>query len=184
MSIEDKAKFIMAVRNYECEDIEKWDQGVDFTALNTTSDEKILLRVIEAKSKSEVVGVDEVRKMVEVMERRDFDGGFLIGKKFSDAAKQEMTQNKIRKISDKSMPLFKPEKLILRINEYTDNLCEVKCGKIPKKEGDCQGYSNGRYSCNIRTISDNASFHFERGWLDLLKNDFQQLLSVHDALEK
>jgi len=162
----------MAMRNYSCEEREKWDDGVDITALDTESNEKILLRIVESKSKSGFIGIDAVRKMLEAMERDAYDKGFLFGKRFTAAAKQELVQNDIQRISEQYMPRFKPERLYLRINSYVNELCKAKCGKIPKKQSDCKG------NCRVRVISDNASFHFEQGWINLMKKDLKQLLSL------
>jgi hypothetical protein len=174
MSIQDEAELVMAVRDYSCEEREKWDEGTDITALNADSNEKILLRIVTSKSKSGFVGIDAVRKMLDVMEREDYDKGFLFGKRFTDAAKQEMAQNGIQRISERYMPRFKPERLYLRINHYVNKLCKVKCERIPKEESDCKS------NCKIRIISDNASFHFENGWINLMKNDLKQLLSLQN----
>jgi len=165
----------MAMRNYSCEEREKWDQGIDIIALDTASKEKVLLRIIETKSKSGFVGVDTVRKMLEAIERENYSKVFLFGKRFTDAAKQELIHNNIQRISEAYMPKFKPERLYLRINQYVNDLCRAKCGKIPEKESDCKG------NCRIRIISDNASFHFEQGWINLMKKDLKQLLSLNDS---
>ena len=165
----------MAMRNYSCEDREKWDEGIDIIALDTSSNEKVLLRIVETKSKSGFVGVDTVRKMLEAMEREDYDKGVLFGKRFTDAAKQELMQHHIQRISEGYMPTFKPERLYLRINQYVNELCKVKCGKIPEKESDCKD------DCRIRIISDNASFHFEQSWINLMKKDLKQLLSMDNS---
>ena len=162
----------MAMRNYSCEEREKRDDGVDITALDTESNEKILLRIVETKSKSGFIGIDAVRKMREAMERDAYDKGFLFGKRFTAAAKQELMQNHIQRISEEYTPRFKPERLYLRINNYVNELCKTKCGKIPKKQSDCKG------NCRVRVISDNASFHFEQGWMNLMKKDLKQLLSL------
>jgi hypothetical protein len=160
------------MRNYSCEEREKCDEGVDITALDTESKEKILLRIIESKSKSGFVGINTVRKMLEDMEREDYDKGFLFGRRFTAAAKQELVQNDIERVSEQYMPRFKPDRLYLRINSYVNELCKTKCGKIPKKESDCKG------NCRVRVISDNASFHFEQGWINMMKKDLKQLLSL------
>jgi hypothetical protein len=173
--MQDEAELFMAMRNYSCETRTKGDEGIDITALDTESNEKILLRIVESKSKSGFVGIDAVRKMLEAMKREDYAKGFLFGKRFTDAAKQELMQNNIQRISEGYMPRFKPERVYLRINNYVNDLCKVKCGKIPKKESDCKG------NCRIRIISDNASFHFEQGWINLMKKDLRQLLSMNDS---
>ncbi len=165
----------MSMRNFSCEEREEWDQGMDITALDEESNEKVLLRIVESKSKSGFVGVDAVREMLEAMEREDYDKGVLLGKKFTVAAKRELMENDIQRISESHTPRFKPERLYLRINNYVNDLCKVKCGKIPKKESDCKG------DCRIRIISDNASFHFEQGWIKLMKNDLKQLLAIRDS---
>jgi hypothetical protein len=175
INIQDEAELFMAMRNYNCEEREKWDEGIDITALDVTSKEKILLRIVESKSKSGFVGIDAVRKMVEAMDREDYDKGFLFGKRFTDAAKQELMQNDIQRISEGYMPRFKPERLYLRINQYVNDLCKEKCGKIPEKESDCKG------DCRVRVISDNASFHFEQGWINLMKKDFKRLLVMNNS---
>jgi len=175
VSIKDEAELFMAMRNYSCEDREKCDEGIDITALDMASNEKVLLRIVESKSKSGFVGIDSVRKMLDAMEKEDYAKGVLFGKRFTDAAKQELTQNHIQRISEGYMPTFKPERLYLRINQYVNDLCKMKCGKIPEKETDCKG------DCRIRVISDNASFHFEQGWVNLMKKDLKQLLALNDS---
>ena len=165
----------MAMRNYSCEGREKCDEGIDIIALDSASKEKVLLRIVETKSKSGFVGIDTVRKMLEAIKRKNYDKVFIFGKRFTDAAKQELVRNDIQRISEGYMPKFKPERLYLRINQYVNDLCKVKCGKIPEKEADCKG------DCRIRVISDNASFHFEQGWINLMKKDLKQLLFLNGS---
>lgn len=177
MSIQDEAELVMVLRDYSCKKRGAWDEGIDITALDEAAKEKILLRVITSKSKSGFYGVDAVRSMVDVMKRGRYDKGFLIAKRFTNAAKEEMAKNDIQRISEKHMLPFKPERLYLKLNSYVDNFCKIKCGKIPEAESDC------RSDCKIRVISDNATFHFESGWIQLLKNDFKQLLMLQNSGE-
>lgn len=184
MSMELKAKLVMAIRGYKCEKRQKLDGGIDFTASSAKSGEKILLRVItNPKSKSGFVNIEAVRDMVETMEHEHCNKGVLISKRFTGSAKREMGRKNIQMVSEDYMPPFKPLELYLRIQDYIDNLCKVKCGRAPEKESDCKGYSKGRYSCKIRLISDNASFHFEHGWINLLKNDLTRLLVIENEME-
>ena len=175
MSIQDEAELVMALRDYNCTKRGEWDEGIDITALDAAAKEKILLRVITSKSKSGFYGVDTVRSMVDVMKRGRYDKGFLIAKRFTNAAKEEMARNNIQRISESHMMPFKPDRLYLQINHYVDKLCIAKCGKVPESEVDCQG------DCKVRVISDNASFHFENGWIRLLRNDFKQILALHNS---
>lgn len=174
---------LIAILDYECEEKQKLDKGIDFVASDAKSDEKILLRVItKPRSKSGVVVVEDVRNMLEVMEDKLCDKGVLISKEFSDAAKQEMEKKNIQRISEKAMLRFRPEKLYLRMRDYIDDLCKAKCGKVPEKEADCKSHSDGGITCKIRVISDNASFHFEHGWTRLLQHDFMRLIALHNSI--
>jgi hypothetical protein len=178
MKIEDKAEFMIAVRNYKCEKKEKWADGMDYTASDKLSKKKVMLRFIEPQGKSGFVNVGDVKSMVKVMKRKGTDFGILIGKRFSDAATQEMAQNNIEHVSDVYMPPVKPENIILTINGCIDNLCLAKCGAIPLKESDCKARIDEN-SCKVRSISDDALFHFKQGWLSLMKSDLRQLLSLN-----
>jgi hypothetical protein len=180
MSFEDKAEFLVAVRNYKCENREKWSGGTDFVASNVVSDEKVLLRLVVPQGRSRAVGADDVKNMLKVMKHKDCDKGVLIGKRFTDAATQEMSVHDIQQVSDGYMPPIKSEDIFLTINNFINNLCRTKCGAVPLKESDCKGHLK-ESNCKIRSISDDAVFHFERGWINLLKNDLRQLLLLNKA---
>jgi len=175
----EKAEVISAVRSYENNRIRRKDSEVDFTVSPPESDDKILIRVItEAKSSSGSVGVDAVREMSEFLEKRDYDKGILIGKRFTEAAKSEMERKNIEAVSKNIKPHFKVERLYFAINSRVENLCRVKCDHVPMKESECKGYVDGNYSCDVRLISDNASFHLKHGWTDFLKKDLARLLAI------
>lgn len=179
-----KAEVISAVRDYEKGRIRKREKKVDFTVSPSDSDDKILIRVItETQSKSGYVSVDTVRDMSEVLKQRSYDKGILVGNRFTEAAKREMKQENIEAVSERLVPHFKVEQLYLAIEGCIGNLCRAKCGCVPVKESDCKGYVDGSYSCDVRLISDNASFHLELGWISFLENDLARLLAIEKALE-
>jgi hypothetical protein len=182
MSVEDKAKFLIAVWNYKCEKREKWSDGIDFIVSDATLDEKVILRSIEPQNRSGIVGADDVRNMLKVMKRKDCDRGVLIGKRFTDAATQEMSLCNIQQVSDEYMPPIESENILLTINDQINNLCRTRCGAIPLKESDCKGRLEESL-CRVRSISDDALFHYERGWMDLMKNDLRQLLSMNKIIK-
>ena len=177
----EKAKLIAMIRGYEDEKRRRWDKGIDFIASHGESDDKILLRVItEPRSKSGVIGVDTIRDMSEDLQ--DYDKAVLIARRFSSAAEKEMGREGIETVSEKFMPHCKLERLYATIQGCIDDLCQAKCGHIPEKESDCKGHSEGHYSCNVRLINDNASFHFIQGWRNLLQNDLKQLLAIGNSV--
>lgn len=178
-----KAEMIMAIRGYENEATRRWREGIDFAASQDESEDKILLRVItKPGSRSGTVGVNVVDEMIDTMKHEGYDKGILVSEKFSNAAKREMRREGIQIISGNLKPRFEPQELYFKIREYTDELCKAKCGGVPKKKSDCRGLTGDHYTCKIRLISDNASFHFERGWTNLLIRDFQQLISLTDLV--
>lgn len=178
MSLELAAELIMTIEGYECEKKQKWADGIDFTASDTKSDDKVLLRLItEPRSKSGAIRVDDVREMIDRMESSDYDKGVLISKEFTTAASEELGRRGIQVISEKSMP-YRSEELYAKLQDCIDDLCKAKCGHVPKRESDCRGHSDSKYSCRIRLIGDNASFHFDHGWSRLLQNDLKKLLAV------
>ncbi|MDH5437401.1 MAG: restriction endonuclease [Candidatus Bathyarchaeota archaeon] len=174
-----KAEVISAVRDYENRRTRRKGRIVDFTVSPSESDDKILIRVItEGKSKSGYVGVDTVREMNDILEKRNYDKGILIGKRFTEAAKSEMVSENIEAISERITPHFKLERLYSAIDSCVRNLCRAKCGRVPIKESDCKGYVDSHYSCDVRLTSDNASFHLEQGWIGFLERDLAKLLAI------
>lgn len=184
MNVELKAELVMAIKGYECEERKSWDEGIDFVASDAKSDEKILLRAItDPKSNSGILGVDTVREMAETIEHEDYDRGVLVGERFSEAAQNETDRKGILMVSKDFTPPVTPQKLYLTIFDCVDDLCKAKCGRVPEKESDCRGNdSDGKYCCKIKLISDNASFHFERGWTNLLKQDLVKLLKLRKSI--
>jgi len=181
MSVEDKTEFIMAIRNYKCTKTERYSDCTDVTASNA-SNEKILLRSIEPQGKAGFVGIDEVKNMIKVMRHENYNSGILISKRFTTAAVQEMRQENIQQVSDEYMPPFDTENLYLAIANCVNEQCKVKCGKIPLKKSDCNGHLKGSF-CRVRALSDNSAFHFEHGWIILMKNDLKQLLSLSKSIQ-
>jgi len=179
-----KAELIMAIRGYEEEDRQRWEEGIDFLASHEELDDKILLRVItEPRSKSGIVGIDTINDIGDALQLEDYDEVVFISKSFTKAAREEMTREGIQIISEKFMPSFKPQKLYFALRDYINSLCQIKCGYAPKKRSDCSGRdSEGQYTCNIRLISDNASFHFKQGWKNLLKQDLERLITIKNSL--
>jgi hypothetical protein len=183
MSAEDKAGVIIALRNYKCERKKKRNDGVDFSVLDSASDEKILMRALNPQTKAGFVGVDDVKKMLKDMKTQKCDRGVLISRRFTVAASEEMALGKIQQVSDGYMPPASPQNIYLTLNDCVTTQCKAKCGTAPSRQSDCKSWENGN-ECRVRTISNNASFHFERGWASLLNEDLRQLLSLPKNLKK
>lgn len=183
MSLESKAELFMAIEDYESRGVEKQDCGLDITALDKESNDKVLLRVItNPESKSGYVSANTVDKMATIIKNEDYDKGVLIGNRFTKAARRKLAEEGIQSISKDLMFRYPSEHLYFTARNLVNTLCKAKCGKIPQKASDCKGHLNGNYSCKIRLLSDNASFHFERGWTDALQKDILRLLSIQHSM--
>lgn len=179
-----KAELISAMRDYKRKRTRSKERKVDFTVSPSEEDEKILIRAItEPKSKSGYIGVDTVREMTDFLEKRNYDKGILIGKRFTNAAKREMKNADIEVVSEAISPNFKVKPLYSTIGNYVEKLCKAKCGKVPLKDSDCKGFVDGHYTCDVRLISDNADFHYEKGWVNFLERDLVKLLAVEKELK-
>jgi len=178
----EKVKLLMAVKGYKDKDRKVWSEGVDYVASHAEFDDRILLRVItKPRSKTGIIGKDFVNEMAKKLKDRDFNMGFLAGRRFSKAARDEMRKRDIKMISERFMPLLNPKRLFFAMQEYIDALCVSKCGFLPSKECECKGRDpSGHYSCKVRLINDNAVFHFERGWINLLERDFERLIAIRN----
>jgi hypothetical protein len=179
MSVEEKAKFLIALRNYKCGRGEKWSDGIDFVSFDVIADEKVFVRSIESRRRAGFVGADNVKSMLKVMMRKGCKRGVLVGKRFTAAASQEMGMFNIEQVSDDYMPPFRAEDIMLTINNCADKLCRMNCGAVPLKKSDCKGSVEANL-CRVRLISDDALFHCEHGWMNLLKNDLRQLLFLNE----
>ena len=182
MDVEDKAGIIIAVRKYKCTKKKRRIDGVDFSALDSASDEKILLRSMEPQSKAGYVGLSEVRQMVKDMKRQKYDRGVFISKRFTAAASEEMSLRKIQRVSEEYFPPVTPDTLYLTIGNCINNLCEENCGNIPSNRSECHSGTEGNI-CRIKTIGENASFHFNVGLIKLLNDDLRQLLSLRKTVK-
>lgn len=172
----------MAIEDYETIGVEKRKNGLDITALDNESNDKVLLRVItKPKSKSGYVGADIVDKMKTTIKKEDYDKGILISDKFTEAAEKKLAEEEIQRISENLILDFSPERLYFAARDLVDALCKVKCGRIPQKESECKGCINDHYACEVRLLNDNILFHFERGWASLLQKDVLQLLSMNNS---
>ena len=214
MSLLKDAQLLMLLRNYDQEEMNKEENKVDIIASNPESEESVLMRVVTlSKSRSNNVGIDQVKKMEAKLEKLEPDKAIMFGNDFTIAAREELVEEGIEFFSDEKNILFglNPNEIYLKILNYVNEFCQVKCGHPPKSKADCKGYSeklqpcpicNGEgfinqhdkryrcnhcggigtarthYSCNVRLISDNAGFHFKRGWISLLRDDLRSLLEI------
>jgi len=184
LGLEVKAELLMVLEGYRCVKRKQRENIIDIVALDSDSNEKFLLRIItEPESKSSVVSISTAESMVTTLRDKNYDGGILFSEHLTAAAKRMLRQEGVKQISGDIKLNYKFEDLYPKFEQLVNDLCKTKCGKIPKKESDCNGYSDESYSCAIRLINDNAAFHFKQGWSKLLQKDLLRLLSMRNQLK-
>jgi hypothetical protein len=166
----------MAVRGYKEIKKQKNANYTDFTALDNLNN-KVLLRIIEPLG-NEYIGINDVNSMTELIKREEYYAAFLISKKFTDRAVDQMKKQKIQHISDDYMPPFQIEELYLAIIDCVKNQCMKKCGKTTADKTECEEKKTLDL-CKIRLLANNAKGHFEEGLVGLLKNDLKMALALN-----
>jgi hypothetical protein len=141
---------------------------------------KKLFRVLKYRKKQGSKSIIEnVRETIETMDEEGYKEAKIIAANLTDNTKKLIIKKKnLDFITKDSRTPYSISELYYATQVMTNKLCESICGKAPKKEKDCKGYSKGKYSCMVRMISDNADFHAERRWLPILYDDFSKLLEI------
>jgi hypothetical protein len=178
MDLKLKADLLLSIQGYSPKKRRKRENGLDIIAKDKEVDEKILLRVDDEHTRIDVATADD---MIAKKEKEDCDRGVFISNKFTPAAKRKLAKEGIKTLSEGKMPYVEVEKLYAATRKIVDKLCKAKCGKVPRREADCSGFSDDGYSCEIRRISDNASFHLDRMWMNMLMKDTQRLFVLQHS---
>ena len=142
---------------------------------------KKLVRVIKHRK-----GIsDKIRETIKSMDEEGYKEVKIITANLTDNAKKLILEkNDLGFITKDRRTPYSISELYYAIQVMVDKLCKSICGKIPKTDKDCKGYHQGKYSCMVRVISDNADFHAERHWLSMLYDDFSKLLDIKKKKRK
>jgi hypothetical protein len=149
-SLFDKAVLLMELRGYEEENIQRSDDIINIEVSNSNDDEKVLLHIVtDSKLKSGGIGSDQVTAIKEMLEEKDVDKIIVFSKKITKSARNELNKVGIEffSIEENIISSQNPEDVYIRIQNMVNNICTIKCGKIPKKESECKGYSKHETMC-------------------------------------
>src|SRR5512136_62500 len=104
MTVKDRAELLFVIKNLKVGKKEKWADGTDFVASDALANDKVLVRMVEPRNKSRFVGADDVKSMLKVMRSKDCERGIIVGKRFTEAAVEEMNLCNIQQVSEEYMP--------------------------------------------------------------------------------
>ena len=147
-------------------------------------DKKKLVRaMVDENQQSAPAYVDTVRSTIEELEEK-YDEALILAKRITDSAHDIVTQqSNLDVITPKMKHIFSLVEVLSAIQKKTQDLCVLKCGKAPETREDCQGKKGRTYTCDIRRISDDATFHATMKWKDVLFEDFYNLCAIEKELE-
>jgi hypothetical protein len=141
---------------------------------------KNLYRVIKLRKRQGSKSITEkVRETIETMDEEGYNEAKIITANLSNSAKKLIiNKNNLDFITRNQDIPYSISELYYAIQVMANKLCKSICDKVPKTDKDCMGYRQGKYSCMVRVISDNADFHAERHWLSMLYDDFSKLIDI------
>ena len=162
-----------------------YDKELGCIELITEEDDKkkVLRVMIDEDFDSNPIYVKDIDESLESLEEEDVDQFLILGKRITSASRRMMKENDdIDYLTPKTSPHYRISELVYAIQNKTLSLCELKCGMIPRAEGDCDGVEDGNYTCSVRRISDDATFHAEMKWESVLHEDFKKLVELDKEL--
>jgi len=127
--------------------------------------------------------VVHVRDTVNELDEK-YDEITIISKSITNAAHDIVTQeDNLSVITPNTKHNFNLIEVLSAIQKKTLDLCEIKCGKAPETKEDCKGKKGRKYVCDIRRISDDATFHATMKWKKVLLEDFNHLCELERNME-
>ena len=140
---------------------------------------KLIRAMVEDDNTAAPVYVDTIRATINELDEEKYDEAVIISKRITDSAYDIVSHHKnLEIITPKMKHSFSLIEVLSAIQKKTRDLCEIKCGKVPETRDDCKGKIGRTYECDIRRISDDATFHATMKWKDVLLEDFNNLCEL------
>ncbi len=153
--------------------------SVDF--LTDEEDQTKLMRaMVDEDGRSGTGYIDTVRRTIEEVQDSEVDDVLIVADRFTSSAKKLIKKNdNVDYLSSKFTRKYRLSDIVYAIQRKTMQLCKQKCGIVPMSEDDCKGVNEDGYICQIRRISDDATFHAEMNWREMLLEDFNKLFELY-----
>ena len=176
-------EIMKTLHGYEKQD---YNDKIECIDLQTEeNDSKKLLRVlVDEKQKSQPIYVKTVNQTLQSLKEDDIDKALIIGKRATRASRRLLNENEnLDYLTPEINPHYHLTELLYAVKDLTKELCRVKCGKVPHSESDCKGHTDRNYTCDVRRVSDDATFHAEMKWNTVLHEDIDKLIKMKQELD-
>jgi hypothetical protein len=161
----------------------KETSSIDYLIDN--DEEKTLIRaMVDDNDHTAPVYVDVIRLTIEELEESKYDEVIILSKRITNSAHDLVSSIKNLSIITPDMKNnFSLVEILSAIQKKTSDLCKIKCGKAPQTKEDCKGKKGRNYVCDIRRVSDDATFHATMKWKKVLLEDFNNLCEIEKEME-
>lgn len=147
----EKAELLMEIEGYEQKSVIKNETAIDIKVSKPDSDETVLMHIVtKSELGSDTVGTDKARMIKKLADQEDIDKLIVFGQRFTKAARRTLSKENIDFFSDEKgvLSVIPPRKLYFKVIDYVNQLCQIKCGSIPKSASECKGYSEDPIICS------------------------------------
>jgi len=178
-----RVEFFKSLHGYELKNINEKIGSVDYVADDGDNGKKLLRVIIDQHQHASAADLETTRETLKAVESGPYDEATILASRLTESSKSLIRKEKDIRYISTNRDHYSIVDLSDAIYEKTRELCEDKCGKFPSRTDECKGYRDGEYTCTVRRISDNADFHTEMRWPELLMNDFSKLVNLRSRID-
>jgi len=171
------------IKGYEFSKYDKENGVIDYLSNEGEKGLRLIKVFVDDKLHAEKVDLRCLEKTMGSNEDEKFDQVTLLAEGFTNRSRELIQSEEFLSGLTESNRAFNVTDIHLAVQNVTQELCIEKCGSYPQKKSDCKGIKKGVYACDIRRISDDADFHAQRGWKQLLYGDYKDLLLIKRGKE-
>lgn len=169
-------ELMKALHGYKNPKFNKQLNSIDYKTIKDNKT-KVMRALIDENQQPAPAYVETVNQTLEDLDKNPVDQVLLLAKRITSSARRLIKESeKIDYISPKIASHYRISELVYAIQKKTTGLCKKICGKIPKSAEDCKGKVGLNYECDVRRISDDATFHATMKWDTVLMEDFSKLV--------
>jgi hypothetical protein len=158
----------------------------DFGSIDYVIDDKngkkLIRAMVQDNNQAAPVYVNTIRATIEEL-KEEYDEAVILTKRITNAAHDIVKQHEnLEVITPKTRHSFSLIEILSAIQKKTLKLCKIKCGKAPETLEDCNGKDGRQYTCDLRRLSDDATFHATMKWKKVLLEDFNNLCKLERSI--
>jgi len=178
-----QVELLKSLHGFEVTDVNEDIGSVDYVAEAGDERRKLLRVMVDGQFSAGTVDMKAVERTLEDLEGGAYDEAILMAEGITSASKEAVMKKENLGYISPGSEHYSITELLGSIERQTQRLCEAKCGGFPTTAEECKGYVEGRYTCQVRRISDDADFHADMGWPPLLMKDFDKLVKLQRDLK-